>query len=168
MSISMYQASVPVFIRYLGNLRAILVKAAAHAEAKKIEPAALTAGRLYPDMLPLTRQIQLASDMAKSAPARLSGTEPPRFEDDEASFAQLLERIDKTVSHLKTLSPAQIDGSEERPVTVNTARGPITLPGLPYLTQFLLPNFMFHVTTAYGILRHNGVELGKADYLGTA
>jgi hypothetical protein len=168
MSISMYQASVPVFIRYLSNLRAILVKAADHAEAKKIDPAALTAGRLYPDMLPLTRQVQLASDMAKSAPARLAGTEPPKFEDTETSFPQLLERIDKTVSHLKSLSPAQIDGSEERPVTVNTARGPITLPGLPYLTQFLLPNFMFHVTTAYGILRHNGVELGKADYLGTA
>jgi hypothetical protein len=168
MSISMYQASVPVLIRYLGNLRAILVKAADHAETKKIDPAALTAGRLYPDMLPLTRQIQLASDMAKSAPARLSGTEPPKFEDSETSFPQLLERIDKTVAHLKTLSPAQIDGTEERPVTVNTARGPITLPGLPYLTQFLLPNFMFHVTTAYGILRHNGVELGKSDYLGAS
>ena len=168
MSISMYQASVPVLIRYLGNLRAILVKAADHAETKKIDPAALTAGRLYPDMLPLTRQIQLASDMAKSAPARLSGTEPPKFEDSETSFPQLLERIDKTVSLLKGLSPAQIDGSEQRPVTVNTARGPITLPGLPYLTQFLLPNFMFHVTTAYGILRHNGVELGKSDYLGAS
>jgi hypothetical protein len=168
MSISMYQASVPVFIRYLGNLRAILEKAVAHAEAKKIDPATLVGSRLYPDMVPLARQIQLASDMAKSAPCRLSGTEPPKFEDSESTFPQLLERIDKTVAHLKSFSAAQIDGSEERPVTVNTARGPLTVPGLPYLTQFVLPNFLFHVTTAYGILRHNGVELGKADYLGTA
>ena len=168
MSISMYQASVPVFIRYLGNLRAILEKAVAHAESKKIDPAALTGSRLYPDMLPLTRQIQLASDMAKSCPSRLAGAEPPKFEDVETTFPQLLERIDKTVAHLKSFGAAQIDGSEERPITVNTARGPLNVPGLPYLTQFILPNFLFHVTTAYGILRHNGVELGKADYLGTA
>jgi hypothetical protein len=168
MSISMYQASVPVFVRYLGNLRAILVKAVAHAEAKKIDPATLVGSRLYPDMLPLSRQIQLASDMAKSAPARLAGVDPVRYEDTETTFPQLLERIDKTVELLKGFKPEQIDGSETRAVTIQTARGPFTQPGLAYLTQFVLPNFLFHVTTAYGILRHNGVELGKADYLGTA
>ncbi|MDB5978855.1 MAG: hypothetical protein JWR07_5615 [Nevskia sp.] len=167
MNISMYQASVPVFIRYLGNLRAILEKAASHAEAKKIDPATLVGSRLYPDMAPLSRQIQLASDMAKSAPSRLAGVEPPKFEDTESTFPQLLERIDKTVAHLKSFKIEQIDGSEQRPINLKTANGPLTLNGLPYLTQFLLPNFLFHVTTAYGILRHNGVELGKADYLGT-
>jgi len=168
MSISMYQASVPVFIRYLGNLKAILEKAATHAEAKKIDPATLVNSRLFPDMLPLSRQIQLASDMAKSGPSRLAGTEPPRFEDTESTIPQLLERIDKTVAHLKGFSTGQIDGSEDRSISLNTAKGPLNLKGLPYLTQFLLPNFLFHVSTAYGILRHNGVELGKADYLGTA
>ena len=167
MNISMYQASVPVFIRYLGNLKAILEKAANHAEAKKIDPATLVGSRLYPDMAPLSRQIQLASDMAKSAPSRLAGVEPPKFEDTESTFPQLLERIDKTVAHLKSFKIEQIDGSEQRPINLKTANGPLTLNGLPYLTQFLLPNFLFHVTTAYGILRHNGVELGKADYLGT-
>jgi len=168
MSISMYQASVPVFIRYLGNLKAILEKAARHAEARKLDPATLVSSRLFPDMLPLSRQIQLASDMAKSGPSRLAGAEPPRFEDTESTIPQLLERIDKTVAHLKSFSTGQIDGSEERSISLNTANGPLNLKGLPYLTQFLLPNFVFHVTTAYGILRHNGVELGKADYLGTA
>ncbi|MDR3416373.1 MAG: DUF1993 domain-containing protein [Nevskia sp.] len=166
MSISMYQASVPVFIRYLGNLRAILEKAAASAESRKIDPAVLVNSRLYPDMLPLSRQIQLASDMAKSCPARLSGSEPAKFEDTESTLRQLVERIDKTVALLKTFNKEQIDGSEERTISLNTARGPMNLPGLPYLTQFLLPNFLFHVTTAYGILRHNGVDLGKMDYLG--
>lgn len=168
MSISMYQASVPVFARYLGNLRKLLEKAVAHADAKKIDHATLIGSRLYPDMLPLARQIQLASDMAKSAPARLAGVDPVRYEDNETSFAQLFERIDKTVELLKSFKPEQIDGSEARSITIQTARGPVTSPGLPYLTQFILPNFLFHVTTAYGILRHNGVELGKADYLGTA
>jgi len=166
MKISMYEASVPVFVRYLGNLRAILQKAAAHAEARKIDPAVLLGSRLYPDMLPLSRQIQLASDMAKSCPSRLSGTEVPKYEDTESTFPQLLERIDKTVAHLKTFRTDQIDGSEDRPISLPTARGPMNLIGLPYLAQFLLPNFLFHVTTAYDILRHNGVELGKADYLG--
>ena len=166
MSITMYQASVPVFIRYLGNLRAILQKAAAHAETRQIDPAVLANSRLYPDMLPLTRQVQLASDMAKSCPARLGGVEPPKFEDTETSFPQLLERVDKTVAYLKEIRKEQVDGSEERAITLNTARGALNFTGLPYLTQFVLPNFLFHVTTAYDILRHNGVELGKMDYLG--
>ena len=168
MNISMYEASVPVFVRYLGNLRAILEKAAAHAETRKIDPGVLVGSRLFPDMLPLARQIQLASDAAKSGPSRLVGAEPPRFEDIESSFPELLERIDKTVAHLKTYQASQFEGAEERPISVKTARGPLELKGLPYLVHVVVPNFLFHVTTAYGILRHNGVELGKADYLGTA
>ena len=168
MNISMYEASVPVLVRYLGNLRAILEKAAAHAEARKIDPGVLVGSRLFPDMLPLARQIQLASDMAKSGPSRLIGAEPPRFEDTESTFPELLERIDKTVAHLKTYQASQFEGAEERPIAVKTARGPLELKGLPYLVHVLVPNFLFHVTTAYGILRHNGVELSKADYLGTA
>ena len=166
MNISMYEASVPVFVRYLGNLKAILQKAVAHAEARKIDPAVLVGSRLFPDMLPLSRQIQLASDMAKSGPSRLVGAEPPKFEDTETTFPQLFERIDKTVAHLKSFQASQFDGSEVRPISLKTARGPLELKGLLYLTQFAIPNFMFHVTTAYDILRHNGVELGKADYLG--
>jgi uncharacterized protein len=164
----MYETSVPVLARYLGNLKAILKKAEAHATARKIDPSVILSSRLFPDMLPFSRQIQLSSDMAKSGASRLAGLEPPKFEDTESTFAQLQERLDKTLAHLKSFSAAQIDGSEERPVTVNTARGPITQKGQVYLTQFLLPNFFFHVTTAHDILRHNGVELGKADYLGTA
>src|SRR5689334_7929551 len=167
MSISMYQASVPVFIRSLGNLRAILEKAAAHAEAKKIDPSTLVNSRLFPDMFPLARQVQLASDMAKSCPSRLTGTEPPKFDDTEASFPELLARIDKTIAHVKGFSAAQIDGTEEAPITLKTSRGDLNFKGMQYLLHFLMPNYFFHVTTAYDILRHNGVELGKGDYLGT-
>lgn len=167
MSISMYQASVPVFIRSLGNLKAILEKAAAHAESKKIDPAALVNSRLFPDMFPLARQVQLASDMAKSCPSRLAGAEPPKYEDTESTFPELLGRIDKTLAHLKTFKSDQIDGSEERAITLPTRNGPMNLKGMQYLMHFLLPNFFFHVTAAYAILRHNGVELGKSDYLGT-
>src|SRR5215831_12087353 len=154
MKISMYEASIPLFLRYLGNLRAILQKAAAHAEAKKIDPAVLIGSRLYPDMLPLSRQVQLASDMAKSCASRLAGTEVPKFEDTESTFPQLLERIDKTITHLKTFRTDQIDGSEERPISIPRASGPLNLIGLPYLVHFLVPNFLFHVTTTYDILRH--------------
>lgn len=167
MNISMYEASVPVFLRYLGNLKTILEKAAAHAAAKKIEPAVLLNSRLYPDMLPFSRQVQLVSDMAKSCASRLSGAEPPKFEDTESTFPELLARIDKTVAHLKSFRRDQIDGSEDASITLPTARGPMNLKGQPYLLQFMLPNFFFHVTTAYAILRHNGMELGKWDYLGS-
>lgn len=167
MTISMYQASVPVFIRYLANLRAIVEKTAAHADAKKIDHAVLIGSRLFPDMRPLSSQIQFASDMAKSGPSRLAGLEPPKFADTETTFAQLIERIDKTVAHLKTFKPEQIDGSEDRAISLPTPRGPLNFKGQPYLVQFLLPNFLFHVTIAYAILRHNGVELGKSDYIGT-
>lgn len=166
MTLSMYQASVPVLIRALGNLRAILEKGAAHAEARKIDPTALIGSRLYPDMFALARQVQLASDMAKSCVSRLAGAEPPKWEDKESTFPDLLARIDKTVAHVKSFKPEQIDGSEEKAVTLQTPRGPLNFKGMQYLLFFLLPNLFFHVTTAYNILRHNGVELGKADYLG--
>lgn len=167
MSISMYQASVPVIVRALGNLRAILEKGAAHAEARKIEPSALIGSRLFPDMFALARQVQLACDMAKSCPSRLAGVEPPKYADDEATFAELIARIDRTVAHVKSFKPEQIDGSEDKAVTLQTPRGPLNFKGQQYLLFFLLPNLFFHVTTAYNILRHNGVELGKADYLGS-
>jgi hypothetical protein len=167
MKISMYQLSVPTFIRMLNNLAAVLDKGAAHAEAKKIDPSVLINARLYPDMLPLTRQVQIAGDTAKSAAARLAGLEPPKYEDTETTFADLKGRIQKTISYLNTFKPEQIDGSEDRTVTLQIRGNPVTFQGMPYLLNQGIPNFYFHVTTAYDILRHCGVELGKADYLGT-
>jgi len=166
MAISMYQASVPVFIRMLTNLKGILDKGAAHAKAKKIEEAVLLNARLYPDMLAFTRQVQLASDFARGTGARLAGKEPPAFEDIEKSFAELAVRVDRSVDYLRTLSAGDIDGSEGREI-VRPIRGePKKFTGLNYLLQFALPNFYFHTTTAYAILRHSGVEIGKADFIG--
>jgi hypothetical protein len=166
MTISMYQASVPVFIHMLENLARITEKGAAHAEARKIEPAVLINYRLYPDMLPFSKQIQVATDMAKGCAARLAGQEPVKFEDNEASFPELLARIAKTVDYLKTFRPDQIDGSEEKSITLKMRTGPLTFTGLKYLLDFAYPNFYFHVTTAHDILRHGGVEIGKMDFLG--
>lgn len=165
MTISMYEASVPAFLHILGSLRVILQKGAAHAEARKFEPAILTSSRLFPDMFALTRQVQIASDAAKGAAARLSGTEPPKFEDTETTFPELIARVDKTIDYLKGFKPAQIDGSEDRPITIKTQRGDLSFTGLQFLRTWALPNFYFHVTTTYNLLRHNGVELGKADFL---
>ncbi|KYG01842.1 DUF1993 domain-containing protein [Sorangium sp. So ce296] len=166
MAISMYQASVPVLVRGLNNLSAILKKAEAYAEAKKIEPRVLLDARLAPDMLPLTRQIQIASDSAKGCGARLAAVDVPKYEDNEASFDDLQARIAKTIAFLNTLKAEQIDGSEDREVTIPTRDQPMKFKGLPYLLGFVLPNFFFHVTTAYAILRHNGLDIGKMDYLG--
>lgn len=166
MKLSMYQASVPVFIRMLGNLSGILAKGAAHAEAKKIDPLVLVNSRLFPDMFPLSRQVQIASDTAKGAAARLAGMEPPSYEDNEKTFPELIARLDKTVDFLKTFKPEQIDGSEERSVNIKVAGQPMTLQGMTFLLQRALPNLYFHTATAYAILRHNGVEVGKKDYLG--
>jgi hypothetical protein len=166
MPISMYQASVPVFIRMLQNLSGIVEKGAAHAEARKIEPAALINFRLYPDMLPFSKQIQIATDMAKGCAARLAGQEPVKFDDHEASFPDLLARIAKTIDYLKTLRPEQIDGSEEKSITLQMRTGPLSFTGMKYLLDFAHPNFYFHVTTAHDILRHCGVEVGKWDFLG--
>jgi hypothetical protein len=168
MNISMYQASVPVFIRMLDNLAAILEKAAAHAEARKIDPAVLVASRLYPDMFPLAKQVQIASDAAKGGAARLAQMEPPAYEDNEATLADLVARLRKTVDFLRTLQAEQIDGSEDRTVTWKTRTATKSMQGMPYLLNHVLPNLYFHVATAYAILRHNGVEIGKGDYLGRA
>lgn len=168
MAISMYQASIPVFVRGLENLSHILDKGAAHAEARKIDPAIFIGSRLYPDMFALARQVQIASDTAKAAASRLAGIENPSFADTENSFPELQQRIDKTVAFLKSVAPALIDGSEQKTVVLPTrSRGDIHFVGENYLFQQALPNFFFHITTAYGILRHNGVELGKWDYYGT-
>ena len=166
MSLSIYTASAPVLIRYLSNLKAILEKAQAFCEQKKIEPSVLLNSRLAPDMYPLTAQIQLASDMAKSCLSRLAGTEVPSFPDTETTFAELYARIDKTVAHIKTFKPEQIDNSEARKVSVRGGDKTFEMDGQSYLSFFLLPNFFFHVTNAYAIMRHNGVSLGKMDYLG--
>jgi uncharacterized protein len=166
MALSMYQASVPVFVKTLGNLAAILEKAESFAVAKKVDQSVLLGYRLAPDMLNLARQVQIATDHAKGAPARLAGMEPPSIENTEASFAELKARIDKVIAFLDTLKPAQVDGSEEREVTLKMGGNTLTYKGQPYLLHFALPNFFFHVTTAYSILRHCGVELGKKDYIG--
>lgn len=166
MSISLYQASVPVFKKMLVNLKAILAKAEAHATAKKIEPSALLTARLYPDMFALPRQVQIASDSAKGACARLAGQEPPKFEDNETTFAELGERLDKTIAFLDTLQAAQIDGQEDRDIVLTPGGRTMQFKGLPFLLNWALPNFYFHVMTAYAILRHNGVEIGKKDFMG--
>ncbi|TDU30744.1 hypothetical protein DFR24_0098 [Panacagrimonas perspica] len=166
MSLGMYQSSIPALVRALGNLRQILAKAASHCEAKKIDPAVLIGFRLFPDMLPLASQVRIAGDMAKGSAARLGGLEVPKFEDNETTFAELDARIDKTLAFLATVTPAQIDGSEKRTVTIKTPRGDLNFEGQSYLQFFLLPNVYFHCTTAYNILRHNGVEIGKMDFIG--
>jgi hypothetical protein len=163
----MYQASVPVFLRTLTALDGVLAKAATHAEARKIDPAALLQARLYPDMLTFTRQVQIATDFARGTAARLAGREPPAMEDKETSFAELRTRVQRTIDYLKTMTAADIDGSEAREI-VRPIRGePRRFTGIGYLLSFALPNFFFHSTTAYAILRHNGIELGKSDFLGT-
>ena len=166
MTISMYQASVPSLIRSLNNLAVILEKGAAHAEAKKIEPSVLIASRLYPDMFPLSKQVQIASDIARRGVARLAGLDAPAMADNETTFAELIERIHQTIAYLNTLTPAQIDGSEEKEIVLPMGKESINFKGMPYLLSFILPNVYFHVTTTYNILRHNGVEVGKMDFLG--
>jgi uncharacterized protein len=166
MNNSMYQSSVPVFVHALNNLAAILEKGAAHAEAKKIDPAVLVGARLFPDMFPFARQVQIACGSAKDGAARLAGVEPPAHEDNEKTFAELIARVKKTVDYLQTLAAAQIDGSEDKTITWQTRSTSRSMQGLPYLHKHVLPNVYFHVTTAYNILRHNGVEIGKKDFLG--
>jgi uncharacterized protein len=166
MSLTMYQASIPVFIRMLENLSSILDKAAAHAETKKIDPAIFINARLAPDMYPLSRQIQIATDMVKGCAARLSGTEIPSYEDNESTFPELQARIAKTVTFLQSVNAEQLNGSEERTVTLKIHGRDTDLPGVNYLLNFVLPNFYFHITTAYAILRHNGLELTKKDFVG--
>lgn len=165
MPLSMHEASVGALTRALGNLVNVLQKGAAHAEAKKIEPSVLVSARLFPDMFALSRQVQIAADIAKSGAARLAQVEAPKWEDNEKTFAELIERVRKTVAFLETLKPEQFDDGT-RMVTFPVRETTATLPASRYLLTRVLPNVFFHCATAYGILRHNGVEVGKADFLG--
>jgi hypothetical protein len=167
MSFSMYTASVPVFKQMLNSLMAILAKAEAHIEDKKLDPNALLQYRLYPDMLPFVRQVQIAADFAKGAGSRLAGQEVPSYEDNEKTFPELRLRIVKTLALLDSLAKSDIEGSEERAITTGSGEKTRHFVGKDYLLHYALPHFYFHCTTAYAILRHNGIEIGKKDYIGT-
>lgn len=166
MSLSMYQASIPQFLRMLGNLASILEKAESWATEKKIDPAVLLNMRLAPDMFPLKRQLQIATDSAKGCAARLAGVEVPSYPDTEETFAELKARLHKTMDFLASFSPAQIDGSEDKAIVLNFPSMELKFSGRDYLFQFVQPNFYFHLTTAYAILRHNGLDVGKMDFIG--
>jgi len=167
MSHSLYAASVPVFRQLLGSLAAVLEKAEAHTLANRIEPDALLQARLFPDMFPLARQVQIATDFAKGASARLAGVEPPRYEDSEHTFAELQQRISKTLGFIDALARADVEAGATRAIVHGSGeRARHFDDGARYLTHFALPQFMFHVTAAYAILRHNGVPIGKKDFIG--
>ena len=168
MKISMHAMSVDVFTHTLGNLSALLEKGEAYARQRKFEPAVLLNARLAPDMFPLTRQVQIACDIAKNSVARLAAQEPPRFADNETSFEELKARIARTVDYLKSIPPSAVADSEERDIKVTTGERTLEFKGLEFLQRWALPNVFFHATTAYAILRHNGVEIGKRDFLGSA
>lgn len=166
MAVSMYQASVPVCVRMMNNLKAIMKKSEEYAQSKKIDLDVFFNARLAPDMYPLARQIQVVSDTSKGCAARLAGIDPPKFEDNEKTYAELYARLDKTIAFLNTLKPEQIDGSEDKTITLKLPSVTLEMNGAQFLQQFSLPNLYFHATTAYGILRHNGVPLSKPDYIG--
>ena len=166
MALDMHSASVPIFVRMLGNLVTWLEKAEAHAAMKQFEPSVYLTARFAPDMLPLPTQIQIACDAAKFCVARLAGTEGPSFADDEKSIGELRQRVQKTIDYLNSVPAAQIVGSDTKEIAVPRRAGSITMTGEAYLKHFALPNFFFHVTTTYALLRHYGVELGKKDFLG--
>ncbi|OGV76171.1 MAG: hypothetical protein A3I83_09135 [Methylotenera sp. RIFCSPLOWO2_02_FULL_45_14] len=164
--LSIFDATIPPLKRTLTNLSSILKKGEDYANTKKIEHAVLLNARLFPDMYPLTRQVQIATDMSKGAAARLAGLEIPKYEDNETTFAELQARIAKTIAFLDTIKPAQLEGSEARAVVISVRKIDLKFTGQDYLLKWVNPNVYFHVTTAYNILRHNGVELGKQDFLG--
>ena len=166
MSLSMHSASIPYFVRALNNLSAILEKGAAHAQEKDIDPSILVTDRLFPDMFPLSRQVQIACDVSKGAAARISGIEAPSHEDSESSFEELIERINKTIEFLNSLPTDKINGTEEKEIKFQAGPYELDFTGATYLSMWALPNIYFHVTTTYNILRHNGVALGKIDYVG--
>lgn len=168
MKISMHAMSVSVFTRALGNLSAVLEKGVAHAKQRKFEPAVLLTARLAPDMYPLTRQVQIACDIAKNSVARLTAQEPPRFPDTETSFEELHARIARTVDYLKSIPASALEGAETRDIRLPSGERTLEFKGLEFLQHWAIPNVFFHVTMAYAILRHNGVELGKHDFLGGA
>lgn len=164
--LSMYQAFVPGVTNTLQALSQVLDKAAAHCEARKIDPSAFLQSRLFPDMFPLVKQVQIACDMAKGGVARLAGIDNPKFDDTEASFAELQARIERTLAFMRSVSPEQIDGSEGKAITLTLPSRTLAFTGQQYLTTFVIPNVYFHATTAYNLLRQGGVELGKRDFLG--
>jgi hypothetical protein len=166
MSMSMYQASVPAFLQTLNALSAILAKAAAFAAERKLDQAVLLGWRLAPDMFPLARQVQIATDQAKGCCARLAGVEVPKWPDDETTFEALRTRIAKTVDYVQTFAPDALDGSEDRAITLMAGGSELRFTGQQYLVSFVLPNFYFHATTTYAILRHCGLPIGKRDFLG--
>jgi len=166
MSISMYQVSVPRFVNILTNLSAILDKTQAHVDATKIDQSTLTTYRLFPNMFPMARQVQIACDTAKGAVARLAGVEIPKNEDTEKTLDELKARIATTIAFVQSIKPAQIDGTEDKDITLTRGEKSTTYKGMQFLLGHALPNFYFHVTTAYNILRHNGVDIGKRAYLG--
>jgi hypothetical protein len=166
MAISMYQASAPQFKKMLGNLTTILTMAEEYAIAKGIDGKVLVEARLFPDMFPLARQVQIACDQVKFGLARLAGVEAPKFEDTESTLPQLKERIAKTITFMDSIKPEQIDGTEEKVIQFSIKGRNFEFVGEQYVLTWIIPNFYFHITTTYNILRHNGVELGKADYLG--
>jgi hypothetical protein len=162
----MYDVSIPIFTLSLSNLSAILDKAASHEQSKKVDPKVIPQARLIVDMLPLSAQIQIACDTAKGAAARLAGVEVPKHEDTEATLAELKARVAKTLDFIKTIKPEQLQGAETREIVLKFPQTTLKFTGINYLTNFVLPNFFFHVTTAYALLRKNGVDLGKRDFLG--
>jgi hypothetical protein len=166
MAITLYDVSIPAFTRGLTNLSALLDKAAAHAADKKFEPNVLVHSRLFPDMLPLSTQVQIACDMVKGAAGRLGGVEIPKYEDNEVTLDDLKARIAKTLRFLETIKPEQLQGAESRAVELKTAARTLNFTGLAYVTDFVLPNLYFHVSIAYALLRSSGVEIGKRDFLG--
>lgn len=166
MSLSMYSSSVPVFLHYLKNLSIILKKGADYAADKKVDEKVLTGARLYPDMFPLSRQVQIACDVAKGCGARLAGIEAPKYEDNEVTFAELQARIEKTVAFLKSIPEASINGSEQKQIKLQAGPRELEFVGEYFLRNWALPNVYFHITTTYNILRHNGVAVGKMDFLG--
>lgn len=165
MAISMYQASVPAFQKHLHALDGLIDKAVVYADAKKIDHAALLTARLFPDMFTFTRQVQVACDFAKAAGARLAGIEAPSHPDTEVTFAELKGRIAKTLAFLETLKPEQMEGAEGRELKIKVGPNEMTFTGADYLLHFAMPNFYFHCATAYGLLRHNGLEVGKRDFM---
>jgi uncharacterized protein len=166
---SFYDATVPAFLQILSSLSGLLTKAEAHCEAKKIQPEVLLSARLYPDMLPLTKQIQIASDFAAKSCARLTGSEVPTTPDTEKTFEELRQRLAKTIDYVKAFKPAQFEGADAKDVTFPVGpNNSMTLKGQEFVSRFSFPNFYFHAATAHGILRHNGVEIGKRDFLGVA
>ena len=167
MSLSMYQASIPAFVQMLNNFSAILDKAKAHATSCKIDPEVLLNYRLAPDMFPFVRQLQIAADLAKGAAARLAGVEVPKHDDTEKTFADLKARLTKTLTFVQSFKPSDINGSEDRDIRLTLGEHTMSFKGQPYLVHFVMPNFYFHCATAYDILRHCGVELGKRDFVGT-